>query len=357
MKRIKTRQRADTLTDEPRKGRGSLGRRIYYAILVIFVLAFGNYLFGDRFLLRSEGVVKHASISLEAPATVHVAEMFVRPGEAVRKGDPLFRVEALDARIQLSLLAERLASLKDIRSTRGLDRDRALEQLPLVRQQIEALERQMQTATNLQSRGLITQTEIDDIALQILNLKREQADLTGKSRVTFASDKEAELLHKNLARLNAIVSDSVVRAPLDGKVGQDLITLGAVATTGERLSTLLHGEDYVVAYLPDRYFFKVEPGLRVDVAGQQGRTGGVIQEILPFSEAVPIEFHNSLRPRGRSLLARILLDDTADFVMDQRVDITRSASLGEVLAAEAKGLAATSHNGKENADGQYVNKE
>lgn len=357
MKRIRTRQRADTLTDQPRQGRGSLGRRIYYAILVVFVLAFGNYLFGDRFLLRSEGVVKHAGISLEAPATVHVAEMFVRPGEAVKKGDPLFRVEAVDARIQLSLLAERLASLTDTRSVRMDERERAIKQLPLVREQIEALERQIQTQTNLQARGLTTQSEVDDIALRILNLKREQADLTVRSNAPLAGGEEAELLKTNLVRLNAIVGDGIVRAPIDGKIGQDLITLGAVATTGEPLSTLIHGDDYVVAYLPDRYFFDVEPGLRVDVAGQQGRTGGVIQEILPFSEAVPIEFHNSLRPRGRSLLARILLDDSGDFVMDQRVDITRSASLGEVLAAEAKSFADTFDDEKNEEGDRYVRRD
>ncbi|MBE2278334.1 MAG: HlyD family efflux transporter periplasmic adaptor subunit [Rhodobacteraceae bacterium] len=321
MKRIRQRQRADTLPVTPRKAGGALGRRIYYTLLLLCVLGFGNYLFGDRLFLRSEGVIKHAMVTLEAPATVLVTAVFVRPGQTVRKGDALLQLDSIDSRVQMSMLAERLASLKDIQYQRRQDRARATDQLPLVRAQIAALEHQLQTLQDLQSRGLSTQREVDTLSVQILELRRELADLTARAGTIFASDDETTLLQHNLAGLGALVGDGIVRAPCDGRMGQDLISLGEVATTGERLASVLHGEHYVIAYLPEQYFFSVAPGLRVRIIGQQNSTNGVIEEILPYSEALPIEFHNSLRPRGRNLLARIMMDDPSGFVMDQGVRI------------------------------------
>ncbi len=322
MKRIRKRQRADKLPTDIRRGGGAIGRRVYFIILFLTAFAVGNYFFGDKVRMRSEGVVKHDVVILEAPATVLVTDVLVRPGEAVRKGDPLLRLEAVESRLQISMLAERLASLKDIRYQRELSSKRAKDQLPLLREQIAARERQLETLRNLQDRGLSTQSEIDDISVELLDYRRQLADLDATAGAVFKSDDETVTLERNLVNLSELFGDGILRAPIDGKIAQDLTCIGDVATTGERLLTILHGDYYVVAYLNEQYFFDVGPGLRVNITGHQNSTTGIVEEILPYSEAKPIEFHHSLRPRGRDLLARILIDDPSGFVMDQGVTVT-----------------------------------
>ena len=86
--------------------------------------------------------------------------------------------------------------------------------------------------------------------------------------------------------------------------------------------SILTGETYVLAYLPSRYLFPIRPGTKVVVSSGRHRDAGVIENILPVSEALPREFQNNFKPTDRSQLARIRLSNKTKFPTFEKVEIS-----------------------------------
>ncbi len=81
------------------------------------------------------------------------------------------------------------------------------------------------------------------------------------------------------------------------------------------------GEIYVLAYLPRNYLFSIEPGMEVAVTGGRSSAQGVISEILPVADALPLEFQNTFQQRDRSQLARIRFTSEPPFPLNEKLHI------------------------------------
>jgi multidrug resistance efflux pump len=97
---------------------------------------------------------------------------------------------------------------------------------------------------------------------------------------------------------------------------------GQVVKFGDELTQVYGSEAYVLAYLSDTYLFSVAAGQKVDVRVGATRTTGRIETVLGVADALPPEFQNMFRPRDRSRLLRVTLDNPSAIAISQKVRVS-----------------------------------
>ena len=84
------------------------------------------------------------------------------------------------------------------------------------------------------------------------------------------------------------------------------------------------GEPYVLVYLPRRYLFSIDVGMKLSVTDGQHTSVGVVTDILPVTETLPKEFQNTFQPSDRNQLAKVKLPASSVFPLNQKVTVSRA---------------------------------
>ena len=77
---------------------------------------------------------------------------------------------------------------------------------------------------------------------------------------------------RTLKDMQTLYSGGLVHAPVSGAVGATVPSIGHVYRPGEPLLTVYFGQPYVLVYLPRRYLFPVEIGMKMKVTDGQNTT-------------------------------------------------------------------------------------
>lgn len=325
MRALRKRPRPDTLKTQQRKMTNSLGRLVYLVLVVGLAAGLANFLFGDMVFLRADGLVISNKASVAATYVAHVESVEVEVGETVKKGDILLRLrstEMLERFADLSANRARLAA-RIVEFKVRAETSRRL--MPLARKRKDETGRVLNVFDNLSNKKLLTTARYDQALLARIEAQQDYVRLSTESS---ALDDELEAIETAqadadtaLADLRAHYGDGIVRAPTDGSVGADIPSPGDVYRTGDVIMSIYSGQPHVLAYLPRRYLFPIEPGMRVIVSNGRLSAEGEIEQILPLTKAAPKEFQNSFRPTDRNQLARIRLVGAAAFPMHEKVSI------------------------------------
>jgi multidrug resistance efflux pump len=180
MQRLRKRPRIDAIINQQRASTASWSRRFYMLLLAGLGLSIGNYLFADMFVLRAEGIVLADHDVVAATYQGRVADVRVREGQTIHKGDLLARLESPDM----------LRDLADL-SARNADLDQRLAQLKVRSQQISLLlplaERRANENTqvvakidNLSTKGLVIATRLDEALSSRFDSASQFAELSGE---------------------------------------------------------------------------------------------------------------------------------------------------------------------------------
>ena len=327
MRRLKTRERPDTLTNQTRKGGGNTGRRVYLILLILFALALGNYLFGDLFILRGDGLVLRDKTIIAAPYTVRIDEVNIDEGQDVKKGDVLMTVKSPEVLERLADLTFRQAELTRLVSDTSYRFERAQKLLPLAEKREEETGKYISRLEKNARQGFTTSQQYESALLSNYDATQDRIEL---STETIRLESEVEDLKTALTSaktaiddLIALYADGIVTAAMSGSVGTDIPDVGSVYVASEPIMAVNTGESYVLTYLPQRYLFPIETGMEVMIRGGRYNSKGVVMEILPFSDALPQEFQNTFKPRDRSQLAKIRMENPDAFPLFEKVRITR----------------------------------
>lgn len=329
LRRLKNRTRPDTHVNQARRPGGNVGRYVYLGLLGLFAVAIANYLWGDLLILRSDGLVLRDQTVIAAPYTSRVESVHVSEGERVAEGALLLRVKSAEVLERLADLSVRQAELTRQTAETLLRYNTAVQLLP------KAAKREKETG------GFVKRIEDSSKRVPVTSQLYESAlsanYVASQDRIRLAT--EAETLQEQITQLeearasaSAAVEDlkelygqGVFTAATGGTIGAAIPYVGTVYNAGEPILSLYSGESYVLAYLPRRYLFPIERGMKVVISSGRSRAKGVVAEILPVSDALPQEFQNTFKPRDRNQLAKIRLDDPSAFPLFEKVRITRSA--------------------------------
>ncbi len=315
-----------------RKRQRRLGRYVY---LVLLALLFGYLvqLFAGPYLwLQAEGMVLSDQITIASPYGVQVVEMMVSPGQRVRRGDSLVKVQAPQVIDSMAELTSRLAESAARQSDAAVKVEVARALLKSATERFEENDRLWKEVlaknkeTGFISEAFISNAQNNRYAALSEKATREAELRAGLEQldVLSRSHKAAE---NALDELRRTYNDGVIVAPQDGLVGAKVATPGDVSKAGEPLLQLHVGKPYALAYLPTGALFEVDIGEKVKVADNFKEGKGHVSAILPVTDRLPAEFQKTYHPPTRAQVARIDLDDPSIFPMSTTVRVTGGAFL------------------------------
>ena len=325
MQRIRKRTRIDTLANEERASPVRWGRRAYFAILACLGLLGINWGVGDAVILRADGLVTANRSVAGATYAGRVSKVFVREGQRVAAGEVVVELESAD---MLRDIAQSAAQNAELAVREAQFRVRAVTLgvlLPMAGRHAHESAAVVGKLDGMTARGLISSQRFDqalgaeyEAASRLAGLQAEAAQLTNEMPYIVRARERAG---ETMRQLEAFYDQGIIRAMRDGTTGARVPALGQVVKFGDDL-VQIHGDaGSLLAYLPDIYLFALVPGDRVELIAGSARVEGVVEALLPVSDALPPEFQSMFRPRDRGRLLRIELPAGHGFAMAQKVQV------------------------------------
>jgi multidrug resistance efflux pump len=328
MQRIRKRPRFDNLLSEQRSITGSWGRRIYLVLLVLLAVGVLNYLIGGAFLLRADGLFLSDRYVVAATYPGRVSAVNVKVGDKVKAGAVLFQLDSAEMLKNVADLSLRTGDLST-RLTQLRMRAATLSSLmPLAERQAHEASQVVARVDKMSAHGLISSQAMHqnlsaeyESASHLADLRAQAGALSGEMTLTERSYSKAR---DALEQLEVFYDRGQIRAPASGVIGPRVPAVGQVAKFGDELLQIYGEKTYVLAYLPDIYFFTVSPGDRVEVTGGPGSPNvtGTVEAVLGVADSLPPEFQNMFRPRDRSRLIRIAIPENSGFAISQKVRVS-----------------------------------
>ncbi len=294
-----------------------------------------------------------------------VAEVLVRDNQAVRAGQPLVRIdpEQFDARAE-SAAADLAEAEADVAAARAalisLDAEQSLASANISASgtsiraadaEAARAEADRQRYEALATRGFATRSDLDAHRSAAIGAtqaaEHSRAQLTVSEREAGVTSARRASLQAGLAQAEARVAHSraaialagqdrrhtLVRAPIDGVVGNRQVQRGDYVQPGSRLLTLVPLRNvYVTAYFKETQIERIHPGQRatvhIDAIGGK-ELNGTVESFAPGS--------------GSTFSLLPLEPGTGSFTkIDQSVPVRSGIAAGQPAAAQLRpGLSVT----------------
>ena len=326
MQRLRKRPRLDKLASEQRAGTVAWGRGIYLALLGILCIFLLDYAFGDAVFLRAEGIVLSNRYVVAATYAGRVSDVHAREGQRVERGEVLVQLESADMLKDVADLSARNADLGSKISQLRLKLTTVDAVLPLADRHARESAAVIQKLDSIADRGLVAPHRLDQALGSGFETTSRLSDLKGQSKLLGDEILLVEASYRQakhaLSQFEAFYDQGRVRSAAAGVVGPRVPVVGQVVRFGDELMQVYGPHAYVLAYLPDIHIFAVVPGQRVAIRAGTARITGRVEALLPVADALPVEFQNMFRPRDRSRLLRVTLDDASTLAISQKVRVT-----------------------------------
>ena len=338
MQPLKKRLRPDNIPSEQRVMRGRTGRTIYLLLLSIFGFTVINYMFGDYVLLEADGLVLRDQHVVATTYVARVDSVDVTEGQTVEAGNPLVKLQSTEILERLADLSTKRAGLVANETDFKVKAASVAQLLPLAERRVAEAVNTIKQFDTLAAAKLVTAARYQEALRVNYEASHDRVNLITQRQVL---EKELSSLDDALAdaddaiaKLKGLYADGVVRSPVSGSIGASVPLVGNVYRPGEPILSIYSGDPYVLVYLPRRYLFPIYVGMKLRLTDGRDVADGVITEILPVTDTLPKEFQNTFKPSDRNQLAKIKLTTPSAFPLNQKVSVSRYATmLWELLRA------------------------
>ena len=338
MQPLKKRLRPDNIPSEQRVMRGRTGRTIYLLLLSIFGFTVINYMFGDYVLLEADGLVLRDQHVVATTYVARVDSVDVTEGQTVEAGNPLVKLQSTEILERLADLSTKRAGLVANETDFKVKAASVAQLLPLAERRVAEAVNTIKQFDTLAAAKLVTAARYQEALRVNYEASHDRVNLITQRQVL---EEELSSLDDALAdaddaiaKLKGLYADGVVRSPVGGSIGASVPLVGNVYRPGEPILSIYSGDPYVLVYLPRRYLFPIYVGMKLRLTDGRDVADGVITEILPVTDTLPKEFQNTFKPSDRNQLAKIKLTTPSAFPLNQKVSVSRYATmLGELLRA------------------------
>lgn len=298
----------------PSKSRGGKAKFVVLALL----LAAGAYgaMVGQewwthgRFLVTTDDAYVAADITtLAAKVTGYVASVEVVANQSVKAGDVIARLDDGDYRLALQSAENKIASQGA--TLQRIDRQiaaaqasvtQADAQVAAAQAELNAASASFERASSLVASKVSSQSTLDDA--RAARDKAEASHTAAKASVAAADanvgvlqaqkvEAEHALAELNTAREKAErdLSFTVIKAPVDGVVGNRAVEVGAYVQPGQRLAALVPvSAVYIDANFKETQLAEVKPGMKaevtVDALGGERVLEGTVASFAPATGSV-----------------------------------------------------------------------
>lgn len=172
-----------------------------------------------------------------------VVEMLVEEGAMVRAGSVVARLDASEIEAQLRAAEAQVRRAERLREQAQANVALRASERTLARQELER-------ASTLQQRGFGTDQLRDQRQSQ---LRTAEAAHTAALAAVEEARAAIDAANADVERLKTVLKDTVLLAPIDGRVQYKLVRAGEVVAAGARVATLIDLSDiYMTVFLPAR---------------------------------------------------------------------------------------------------------
>ncbi len=283
---------------------------------------------GGVVLLKASGLVTREHIAVGAPyLETRVRQVFVRPGDRVEAGQKIAVVESTSISRTLAELAVEKARL-DTRIGAIEARQTAIGMLlPTAEANATQAQDYLAKLSGARRNGLVVDKLLTDMTSAAFaaaekheSLKAERVSLAGELDAYHNALKQVSDTYDSLQQAYA---GGTLYAPVTGYVGNKIMSAGAVfGPGGGDIATIYTGPSFILAYLPDSYLLDLSVGQRVHVRSYTQSIVGLVEELLPMTDAMPPEFQLPGDVRQRGQVFKISIPDEASIPLDQKVKIS-----------------------------------
>lgn len=279
--------------------------------LILIAAATGGYFWWQqiRFFESTDNAYVEGDISVISPRIEgYVAEVKVGDNQAVRAGDPLVTIEDSDfrarvaqaeavlsgaeaslvtidsqivyqdARIAEMVAAEKSAGAELTRARQAFDRNEKLVKSKIIgTQEMDTI-----TATKLKA-----EAEASRIAASLVAERAQKGVLEANRAEALAKVAEADA---NLRLAANDLEKTVIRAPIDGVIGNRAVRVGQLVQPGTQLLSIVPNEVHIVANFKETQLEHMQPGQSVKVSVDAFPDHPVIGVVDSFSPASGTEF-------------------------------------------------------------------
>lgn len=296
----------------------NLARWRWYLILLVvtspFLFFVAKFIYASA-VIQAPGFIAQEQLTVRAPTQGYVAEIFVKPLDPVRQGDPVARLanDALAthaAQLRAELKELQGVAVEEKRQPRAtaaaapLDTMDFAGELDSARQQQQQLGQRLQQMQELQARGAATEAEVNGARSQYEQAKSKldelyrtmaiqtQAPPQQPGSIAPALEVQTRILaiRTELANLDGQLEGMLVRAPKDGRIVDLPVIKGDQMALGSKLASLAPtgGAMHIDAYIPPKHAEYAIPGARAVVIFPDGRRRrAVVTDVPQIAAEVP----------------------------------------------------------------------
>ena len=286
--------------------------------------------------LTATGVVKPSyEREINAPVNTEIKNVVLPKGTVVKKGQLIMNLDQEFTQLEYDRLNDELELRENNIDKLNLQYDKDLKDLDY-NDQIKALSlsqlrAQVKDQERLVAIGGATAEELEQakLRLEVAEIEKlmleNDLEYTRKANVKEKRNLELEftIQQKKLQELKRKLTETEVRAPLNGVITWILEDVGRTVSQGEPLVRIADLNSYVIeASTSDRNTERINVGMPVNVRINRNNLKGVISSVLPAVEDNTVKFlvelenknDESLRPNMR---AEVYL------ITDQKSDVLR----------------------------------
>jgi multidrug resistance efflux pump len=334
MRPLKKRLRVDSIPNEQRVIRGRAGRMLYLLFLGMFAIAIANYMLGDYVLFEADGLVLRDQNVIATTYVARVDSVEVKEGQTVSIGTPLLKLQSSEILEHLADLSTKRADLLSKVVDFKVRAENVVKLLPLAEQRVSEATSTIKEYDSLALAKLVTSTGYQEALRVSYEANRDRINLSTQAKVLseeLAALKKAQAgADDAILKLQQLYADGKVVAPENGSIGASIPSVGNVYRPGDPILSVYTGDPYVLVFLPRRYLFPISIGMDVKISDGRDTADGVITEILLVTDTLPKEFQNTFKPSDRNQLAKIKLQSTSRFPLNQKVSVSRTTVIGEL---------------------------
>ena len=278
-------------------------------------------------LLRADGLVSRERVAVAPAFEGRVAQVFVRPGDHVEKGQRIAVVKSVAISRTLADLAAEKARLMGKVAELEARRQVITDTLSLAKSSAAETATYLNDLNKARAAGLAINKSVQEMTSASLSASERVASMQAEQRSL-----SAELAADRIAlaqavsaydELSATYADEVLYASASGDIGASVAPVGQALSTGSGgVADIFTGESFVLGYVPDAYLFEVSEGQIVGVRARNKILNGRIDRILPLAQPLPSDLQAPNRMLERGHLVRIALIDPSQLPVDQHVQIT-----------------------------------
>ncbi|MDF1617272.1 efflux RND transporter periplasmic adaptor subunit [Petrocella sp. FN5] len=217
------------------------------------------------------------TITLKAPFNTYISRMLVSIGDEVKKGDVLVEFEGKNLEEELLLKRNELEIglvLSDEADSNRKNNEYKLNALEL---EIEKISVDLELSKHLFEQGIISKQELDNIQnnLKEVELKYQMQKSMINLNEKIIQDKKNTLLKMQINEINKKLSETVMRAPVDGIIMEIIKAEGMPVTVGESIIKIPKSNCVKVSgYVSENDINNINEGLEVNFLDDNNNSVG-----------------------------------------------------------------------------------